>query len=87
MSEKEKKTIEEISKAVSGMTEAEKARFLGIAEGMSIMNQQEERAYARRVSGALHEKSGAAENGKSADRKRSPEPGDHVRTGGRSPES
>ena len=37
MSEKEKKTIEEISKAVSGMTEAEKARFLGIAEGMSIM--------------------------------------------------
>ena len=37
MSEKEKKTIEEISKAVSGMTEAEKERFLGIAEGMSIM--------------------------------------------------
>nr|DAF27851.1 MAG TPA: hypothetical protein [Caudoviricetes sp.] len=37
MSEKEKKTIEEISKAVLGMTEAEKARFLGIAEGMSIM--------------------------------------------------
>lgn len=37
MSEKEEKTIEEISKAVSGMTEAEKARFLGIAEGMSIM--------------------------------------------------
>jgi hypothetical protein len=37
MSEKEKKTMEEISKAVSGMTEAEKNRFLGIAEGMSIM--------------------------------------------------
>lgn len=37
--------------------------------------------------GALHEKSGAAENGESADRKRSPEPGDHVRTGGRSTES
>lgn len=37
MSEKEKQTMEEISKAVSGMTEAEKARFLGIAEGMSIM--------------------------------------------------
>lgn len=37
MSEKEKQTLDEISKAVSGMTEAEKARFLGIAEGMSIM--------------------------------------------------
>ena len=37
MSEKEKQTLEEISKAVSGMTESEKARFLGIAEGMSIM--------------------------------------------------
>ena len=37
MSEKEKQTLHEISKAVSGMTEAEKARFLGIAEGMSIM--------------------------------------------------
>ena len=37
MSEKEKQTLNEISKAVSGMTEAEKARFLGIAEGMSIM--------------------------------------------------
>ena len=34
---KRKKTIEEISKAVSGMNEAEKNRFLGIAEGMSIM--------------------------------------------------
>lgn len=37
MSEKEKQTLDEISKAVSGMSEAEKARFLGIAEGMSIM--------------------------------------------------
>ena len=37
MSEKEKQTLDEISKAVSGMTEAEKARFLGIAEGMLIM--------------------------------------------------
>lgn len=37
MSEKEKQTLDEISKAVSRMTEAEKARFLGIAEGMSIM--------------------------------------------------
>ena len=37
MSEKEKLSLDEISKAVSGMTEAEKARFLGIAEGMSIM--------------------------------------------------
>ena len=37
MSEKEKQTLDEISKAVSGMTEAEQARFLGIAEGMSIM--------------------------------------------------
>lgn len=37
MSEKEKQTLDEISKAVSGMTEAEKARFLGIAEGMPIM--------------------------------------------------
>ena len=37
MSEKEKQALDEISKAVSGMTEAEKARFLGIAEGMSIM--------------------------------------------------
>ena len=39
MSEKEKQTLDEISKAVSGMTEAEKARFLGIAEGMSIMKE------------------------------------------------
>ena len=37
MSEKEKQTLKGISKAVSGMTEVEKARFLGIAEGMSIM--------------------------------------------------
>lgn len=37
MSGKEKQTLDEISKAVSGMSEAEKARFLGIAEGMSIM--------------------------------------------------
>lgn len=37
MSEKEKQTLDEISKAVSGMSEAEKARFLGIAEGISIM--------------------------------------------------
>lgn len=37
MSEKEKQTLNGISKAVSGMTEVEKARFLGIAEGMSIM--------------------------------------------------
>ena len=37
MSEKEKQALDEISKAVSGMSEAEKARFLGIAEGMSIM--------------------------------------------------
>ena len=38
MSEKEKQTLDEISKAVSGMTEAEKARFLGIAEEMSQKN-------------------------------------------------
>lgn len=37
MSEKEKQTLNGISQAVSGMTEVEKARFLGIAEGMSIM--------------------------------------------------
>lgn len=37
ITEKEKQTLDEISKAVSGMTEAEKARSLGIAEGMSIM--------------------------------------------------
>lgn len=43
MSEKEKKTIEEISKAVSGMNEAEKNRFLGIAEGMSIMKDMSEK--------------------------------------------
>lgn len=43
MSEKEKKTMEEISKAVSGMTEAEKNRFLGIAEGMSIMKDMSEK--------------------------------------------
>lgn len=43
MSEKGKKTMEEISKAVSGMTEAEKNRFLGIAEGMSIMKDMSEK--------------------------------------------
>ena len=43
MSEKEKKTMEEISKAVSGMTEAEKNRFLGIAEGMSIMKDMKQK--------------------------------------------
>ena len=37
MSEKEKQTLNGISQAVFGMTEVEKARFLGIAEGMSIM--------------------------------------------------
>lgn len=45
MSEKEKQTLDEISKAVSGMTEAEKARFLGIAEGMSIMKDRARRIW------------------------------------------
>ena len=44
-------------------------------------------AISGHANGMSHEKSGAAENGESADRKRSPEPGDHVRTGGRSTES
>ncbi len=46
MSEKEKQTLDEISKAVSGMTEAEKARFLGIAEGMSIMKDMSQKNLA-----------------------------------------
>lgn len=46
MSEKEKQTLDEISKAVSGMSEAEKARFLGIAEGMSIMKDMSQKNLA-----------------------------------------
>lgn len=46
MSEKEKQTLDEISKAVSGMSEAEKARFLGIAEGMSIMKDMSQKNQA-----------------------------------------
>lgn len=46
MSEKEKQTLDEISKAVSRMTEAEKARFLGIAEGMSIMKDMSQKNLA-----------------------------------------
>lgn len=46
MSEKEKQMLDEISKAVSGMSEAEKARFLGIAEGMSIMKDMSQKNQA-----------------------------------------
>ena len=51
MSEKEKQTLDEISKAVSGMTEAEKARFLGIAEGMSIMKDMSQKNLADQKAG------------------------------------
>ena len=47
MSEKEKQTLNGISQAVSGMTEVEKARFLGIAEGMSIMKDMNQNTMLR----------------------------------------
>lgn len=47
MSEKEKQTLNGISKAVSGMSEVEKARFLGIAEGMLIMKDMKQNAMLR----------------------------------------
>lgn len=37
MSEKEKKSIKSIAESVAKMTEVEKARLLGIMEGMTIM--------------------------------------------------
>lgn len=51
MSEKEKQTLDEISKAVSRMTEAEKAWFLGIAEGMSIMKDMSQKNLADQKAG------------------------------------
>ena len=58
MSEKEKQTLNGISQAVSEMTEVEKARFLGIAEGMSIMKDMNQNTMLRDKEASESQKAG-----------------------------
>lgn len=62
MSEKEKQTLNGISQAVSGMTEVEKARFLGIAEGMSIMKDMNQKTMRGTKRQASRRRQGGEEN-------------------------